>query len=118
GLDRLAGRVDLVFADAPCSGSGAWRRNPDARWRFAPADLARLTALQDRIIDRARALVAPGGTIVFATCSCLAAEGPARVLAWARRAGDDAITAAPRFVTLPEPESGDGFFAVKVRAAF
>ncbi|MEL6577992.1 MAG: RsmB/NOP family class I SAM-dependent RNA methyltransferase, partial [Pseudomonadota bacterium] len=84
-LDRLAGTCDLVLTDVPCSGSGAWRRNADARWRFAPADLARLNAQQDAILDHAATLVKPGGRLVYATCSTLPAENAARAAAFLSR---------------------------------
>jgi 16S rRNA (cytosine967-C5)-methyltransferase len=84
GKDALAdleGRADLVLVDAPCSGSGAWRRNPDAKWRI------RLTAFEHRIseqaaiLDRAAALVKPWGRIAYVTCSVLDAENGAQVRA-------------------------------------
>jgi 16S rRNA (cytosine967-C5)-methyltransferase len=65
---------DLVLVDAPCSGSGTWRRNPDAKWRFSPGDLDRLTALQQGILAAAAPLVRPGGVLVYATCAILTAE--------------------------------------------
>lgn len=84
--DRLpAGHYDLVLADAPCSGSGAWRRSPDAKWRITPADLDRLRAAQDTVLDGAVARVAPGGLLAYATCSVLARENEARVEAFMAR---------------------------------
>lgn len=77
----LAG-FGLVLADAPCSGSGAWRRSPEARWRLTPQALADLQALQDRVLAAAAAHVAPGGLLAYATCSVLAAENGARIAAF------------------------------------
>ncbi|MFM2302531.1 MAG: hypothetical protein RLZZ84_2267 [Pseudomonadota bacterium] len=74
-LSDLAGQCDLVLVDAPCSGAGTWRRNPEARWRLTGDELARLTALQARLLNIAAALVKPGGRLVFITCSLLDAEG-------------------------------------------
>ena len=74
-LADLAGRVDAVLIDAPCSGTGTWRRNPEARWRLTEKELARVTAIQSRLLDVAAGLVGPGGRIVFVTCSLLDAEG-------------------------------------------
>ncbi len=74
GLDDLEGQADLVFVDAPCSGSGTWRRHPEAAWRLTPATVTRLAALQQTILARAAKLVKPGGRLVYATCSMLDAE--------------------------------------------
>ncbi|MEL6482801.1 MAG: RsmB/NOP family class I SAM-dependent RNA methyltransferase, partial [Pseudomonadota bacterium] len=111
-LDRLAGACDLVLTDVPCSGSGAWRRNPDARWRFAPADLARLNAQQDAILDHAATLVKPGGRLVYATCSILPAENAARAAAFLARTPAFRRAEGSSFCTPPDPALGDGFFAI------
>jgi 16S rRNA (cytosine967-C5)-methyltransferase len=76
-----AGLFDLVLVDAPCSGTGTWRRQPELRWRLTPARLAELTALQDRLLDRAAGLTVPGGRLVYATCSVLGSENQDRVAA-------------------------------------
>ncbi|MDE1904238.1 MAG: RsmB/NOP family class I SAM-dependent RNA methyltransferase [Alphaproteobacteria bacterium] len=70
---------DRVFVDAPCTGTGTWRRNPDAKWRLTPEDLAELTALQAEILDSAARLVKPGGRLVYATCSLLREEDEEQV---------------------------------------
>ena len=77
GLD--AGSFDRVLVDVPCSGTGAWRRNPDAKWRLSPDELAGHHARQARILDRAARLVASGGRLVYATCSILASENAPRI---------------------------------------
>ncbi|MEN9718373.1 MAG: hypothetical protein RIQ99_1251 [Pseudomonadota bacterium] len=74
-LGDLAGRCDLVLVDAPCSGAGTWRRNPEARWRLTQQELQRLTGLQARLLDVGAGLVRPGGRLVFITCSVLDGEG-------------------------------------------
>ena len=74
-LGGLAGQADAVLIDAPCSGTGTWRRNPEARWRLSSAELARLTALQQRLLDLAAPLVRSGGRLIYVTCSLLDAEG-------------------------------------------
>jgi 16S rRNA (cytosine967-C5)-methyltransferase len=76
-----AGPFDLVLVDAPCSGTGTWRRQPELRWRLTPARLAELIALQDRLLDRAAGLTAPGGRLIYATCSVLPTENQDRVAA-------------------------------------
>lgn len=73
----LLGRMDRVVVDAPCSGSGTWRRNPDQRWRLDDAALAEQAALQRAILKEASALVKPGGLLVYMTCSLLPAENEA-----------------------------------------
>lgn len=75
-LGDLAAKADAVLVDAPCSGTGTWRRNPEARWRLTPALLARYGQLQARLLDIAAGLVRHGGRLVFVTCSLLDAEGP------------------------------------------
>ena len=78
GLVALAGRMDRVLVDAPCTGSGTWRRRPDAKWRIEPAQLAARLAEQDAVLDAAAPFVRPGGTLVYVTCSVFAAENRAR----------------------------------------
>ncbi len=84
-LHPWANKADHVLVDAPCSGSGTWRRSPEVRWRLDPAELARLNQLQDHVLDIAAQLVRPGGTIAFVTCSVLDAEGPDRIAAFIER---------------------------------
>ncbi|BBK43440.1 rRNA cytosine-C5-methylase [Allostella vacuolata] len=78
-VKRHAGAFDRVLADAPCTGTGTWRRNPDGRWRLTEQDLAELVDLQGRILDSCARLVKPGGRLVYATCSILAEENEAQV---------------------------------------
>jgi 16S rRNA (cytosine967-C5)-methyltransferase len=73
-IKRLAGKIDRVIVDAPCSGLGTLRRNPDLKWRQSPKALAELTAKQAAILESAARLLKPGGRIVYATCSLLQAE--------------------------------------------
>ena len=73
-IRRLAGKLDRVLVDAPCSGLGTLRRNPDLKWRQTPASVAELCTKQDAILAAAGGLVKPGGRLVYATCSVLEAE--------------------------------------------
>ncbi|MCI3952248.1 MAG: Fmu (Sun) protein, partial [Burkholderiales bacterium] len=73
-VKRLASRIDRVLVDAPCSGLGTLRRNPDLKWRQTPAAIAELTRKQARILDASAKLVKPGGRLVYATCSLLGEE--------------------------------------------
>jgi 16S rRNA (cytosine967-C5)-methyltransferase len=82
---NLAGRADLVLIDAPCTGTGAWRRNPDAKWRIRPGSLAERIKEQETVLERAAALVKPSGRITYVTCSVLAEENNDRVKAFLAR---------------------------------
>jgi 16S rRNA (cytosine967-C5)-methyltransferase len=74
-LEDWQGLADAVLVDAPCSGTGTWRRNPEARWRLTNDRLERLCATQRHVLDVAAGLVRPGGTLVYIVCSLLDAEG-------------------------------------------
>jgi 16S rRNA (cytosine967-C5)-methyltransferase len=87
-------RFDRVLVDAPCSGTGSWRRNPDARWSASAAKLDELTALQDDILDKASRFVKPGGRLVYATCSLLPVENDDRIKAFLSRHDDFVLTSA------------------------
>jgi 16S rRNA (cytosine967-C5)-methyltransferase len=76
------GQADAVLVDAPCSGTGTWRRNPEARWRLDELALARLTALQRHLLEVAAGLVKPGGRLVYVVCSLLDEEGAGQVEAF------------------------------------
>jgi 16S rRNA (cytosine967-C5)-methyltransferase len=124
GLASLTGKADVVLVDAPCSGTGTWRRNPEARWRLSPARLDRLVAEQARILDFAAPLVAPGGSLVYATCALTDREGKGQVDAFlARHAG---WTPEPLALPLgrghgggwlltPGHDGTDGFFFARMR---
>jgi len=94
GLEALRGKADVVLVDAPCSGIGALRRNPEARWRLREADLATFAARQKEILGQARVLLAPGGRLVYATCTLLEIEN----------AGVVAAVVGPDLVTVPLTE--------------
>ena len=118
-LSDLVGQADAVLVDAPCSGTGTWRRNPEARWRLDEAELERLRAAQDHVLDIAAGLVRPGGRIVFVTCSLLDEEGAERFDAFLQR--HPTLTAQPLALPLgvargqgwrlsPYRDKTDGFF--------
>ncbi|MRU16926.1 RsmB/NOP family class I SAM-dependent RNA methyltransferase [Roseovarius sp. A21] len=102
-----AGSFDLVLCDVPCSGSGTWRRTPDAKWRMTPERLSELTEVQAAILDRAAGLVTPGGRLAYATCSLFCEENEAQVEAFVRRQPDWRL-ATQRHWTVSD--QGDGFF--------
>ncbi|NJD25159.1 MAG: RsmB/NOP family class I SAM-dependent RNA methyltransferase [Betaproteobacteria bacterium] len=124
-IKRLAGKVDRVLVDAPCSGLGTLRRNPDLKWRQDEASVAELAAKQAAILDSAANLIKPGGRLVYATCSLLAEENDAIVDAFlARRPAFRIVPATgilgrqgvaldgDRLRLLPHEHDTDGFFAV------
>ena len=88
GVEDLKGRADLVFVDAPCSGSGRWRRRPEEAWRLTEAEVERLHALQMAILGRAAKLVRPGGRLLYATCSVLGRENEDSAAAFAEAHGE------------------------------
>jgi len=87
-----AGRADLVLIDAPCTGTGTWRRNPDAKWRMRPGALAERIKEQTGLLDHAAALVKPGGRIAYVTCSVLPEENTDQVRGFLARHADFAPT--------------------------
>ena len=87
-LADLEGRCDLVLIDAPCTGSGAWRRNPDAKWRMRPGALEQRITDQDETLESALRFVKQGGRIVYVTCSILRAENEDRIAAFLERHDD------------------------------
>lgn len=106
--EGLRGKAfDLVLCDVPCSGSGAWRRSPDAKWRLNPERLARLTATQDAILDRARGHVRATGVLALVTCSLLRCENEQRVAAFLSRHDGWRLAFQRR---LSPRDGGDGFF--------
>ncbi len=128
-VKRLHGKCDRVLVDAPCSGSGTLRRNPDLKWRFDETELARVNEVQHAVLAAAARLPKPGGRLVYVTCSLLARENqqvieaflathpeyrlvPAQeVLASQGVTVDHLPRFAPYFVMLPHLHGSDGFFA-------
>lgn len=128
-LSDLTGGADAVIVDAPCSGSGTWRRSPELRWRLTPQRLARHQAEQAALLALGSTLVRPGGVLIYATCSVLTREGRDQIAgfiaaqngAWAadfgalpqgigRRAGDGLLLT-------PHHDATDGFYLARLRRA-
>ncbi len=116
GADGASQRApyDLVLCDVPCSGSGSWRRAPDAKWRLTPERLAELVQLQAGILDSAAPLVAPGGVLAYVTCSLLAEENTDQTAALLARlpAGWTLLDEH----ALTPLDGGDGFYLARLRA--
>src|SRR5262252_4824116 len=115
-LDDLAGAADLVLIDAPCTGVGAWRRNPDAKWRVRPGALQQRVKAQDTVLARAVRLVKPGGRIAYITCSLLDEENGARVRAFMGRHPEFAVVPANEVAGALGAERTRFLAAVKVSA--
>nr|WP_211110298.1 RsmB/NOP family class I SAM-dependent RNA methyltransferase [Acuticoccus mangrovi] len=103
-LSALKGRMDRVLVDAPCSGSGVWRRRPETKWRLSPEALARRVEEQAACLDEARSFVRPGGYVVYVTCSVLPQENEAQV--------DDFLSRAPDFAPVSAGEAWEELFGV------
>ncbi|MFZ5732520.1 MAG: RsmB/NOP family class I SAM-dependent RNA methyltransferase [Pseudomonadota bacterium] len=107
-LTDINASADLAVIDAPCSGTGTWRRNPDAKWRMRPGALDIRIKDQIEVLDRAAALVKPGGRIAYITCSVLTDENNAQVRAFIGRHPQFAVV-NPEQVTLALGERGNAF---------
>lgn len=135
-LRRLEARADLVLVDAPCSGLGTLRRNPDLKWRWSENEISELQAKQKRILLAAARLVKPGGSLIYATCSLLSAENEAVAESFRQNHPDwviepalpllaqsgvewpdqDAVASTSPYLKLrPDRHGTDGFFAVRWR---
>ncbi len=134
-VKRLNGKCDRVLVDAPCSGCGTLRRNPDLKWRFSESELARVNEDQHAVLAAAARLVKTGGRLVYATCSLLARENQEVIAAFLERHPEFQIVPAasvlrsqrielpeltrfaPYFVMLPHLHGTDGFFAAILERA-
>lgn len=122
-LADWAGAADTVLIDAPCSGTGTWRRNPEARWRLTADRLARFAEQQRHVLDVGAALVRPGGALVYIVCSLLDAEGAGQLEAFLADHSDwraeplDLPAGSPRGAGLrldPASHGTDGFFVARL----
>ena len=121
-LKGLEGKLDLVFVDAPCTGSGTWRRHPDAKWRLSPDQLAKRQIEQDAVLTDAADFVKVGGRLIYVTCSVLVEENEDRVAAFLERhpgfaAAPITLDGVQQYITpqghlrlTPKGAGTDGFF--------
>lgn len=136
-LDHLRGKIDCVVIDAPCSGSGAWRRNPDSKWRLTEKQLGLRIADQKAVLERGAPLVKPGGRLLYITCSVLPEENDDQVQAflkdhpgfalvpyreqWRSAIGteppESAGKARDTLLLTPQQHATDGFFIAVMRKA-
>src|ERR1700684_1822213 len=98
-LFDIRASADLVMIDAPCTGTGTWRRNPDAKWRMRPGAREQRLKAQAEVLDRAAGLVKPGGRIVYVTCSVLSAENGGQIREFLAREPDFAVVPPSETVT-------------------
>ena len=122
-LSDWRGKADVVLVDAPCSGSGTWRRNPEGRWRLTPERLDRLIGIQQRLLDLGAELVRPGGRLVYAVCSLLSREGAGQIAAFLARHSSwiseetriagGRVDGPGRLLT-PGHDGTDGFFVARL----
>jgi len=125
-LSDWVGTADVVLVDAPCSGSGTWRRNPEGRWRLTPERLDRLVAQQARLLEIAAEMVRPGGRLVYAVCSLLSREGAGQIQGFLSRRSSWIVQETPfaagrsegagRLLT-PGHDGTDGFFVASLGRA-
>jgi 16S rRNA (cytosine967-C5)-methyltransferase len=124
-LADLLGSADAVIVDAPCSGSGTWRRSPELRWRLTPARLAKYRSEQAALLDIAAPLVAPGGSLLYAVCALTAGEGRSQIAAFhERHPGWTAVpsllppgigrAAGDGWLLTPGRDNCDGFFMARL----
>ncbi len=122
-LGDWQGQADAVLIDAPCSGSGTWRRNPEGRWRLNDAGLVRVMATQQRLLEIAAGLVRPGGRMIYAVCSLLDGEGADQIAGFLAahagwRAEPPQLAAGrargPGMRLTPSHDGTDGFFIARL----
>ncbi len=123
-LQDLIGVADIVLVDAPCSGTGTWRRNPELRWRLTPRRLDQVAQLQAHVLDVAATLLKPGGMLAYAVCSLLDQEGCDQILQFlGRHSGWKAVDCGMSvgrkhgdgILLTPNHDGTDGFFFAKVQ---
>jgi 16S rRNA (cytosine967-C5)-methyltransferase len=126
-IKRHKQTADRVLVDAPCSGSGTWRRNPDLKWRFTQKDLDEVVAVQQSILQSAARLVKPGGRLIYATCSVLKEENEYQIDEFLKNSNDFRVVCAEKIwdknastgeasqisylCVTPHQDGVDGFFA-------
>lgn len=123
-LADIAGAADIVLVDAPCSGTGTWRRNPEARWRLNERSISRYASAQAQLLEIAAPLVKPGGFLVYVTCSLLAREGEDQIAEFLKTrsefskvdpANTKAVMSGDGFILTPARHQTDGFFFARLQ---
>lgn len=109
-IKKLHDKADRVLIDAPCSGLGVLRRNPDAKWKLKPEFLAEIQKTQADILDRYSKILKPGGKMVYATCSILPSENQKQIAAFLRREAGQEFSLVKEKTILPSQSGYDGFY--------
>ena len=109
-----SGRFDRILVDAPCSGLGTLARHPDARWRVTEESVADLLKLQIELLNGLRSLLAPGGRLVYATCTIHPSENTEQIHSWLQAHPDLVLNSEQQ--RWPDPSGGDGFYAAVITA--
>ena len=110
-VSGFSGKADRLLLDAPCSGLGTLKRQPDLKWRLRPAELERIREVQADLLDRYPAMLKPGGTLVYATCSILPSENRQAIQ---KRIGEGGFSLADELVISPAEFGFDGFYAARL----
>jgi 16S rRNA (cytosine967-C5)-methyltransferase len=122
-LDAFAKSADIVLVDAPCSGSGTWRRNPEARWRLTPDRLAAVIKTQAHVMSVGAKATKPGGALIYGVCSLIEAEGPGQITTFLSGHGDWRVQPlelpfgrqnGPGWTVTPAHDGCDGFFIARL----
>lgn len=116
-LKGLDGKMDVVFIDAPCTGTGSWRRHPDTKWRLTPETLAKRQADQDLVLDDGARFAKAGGRMVYVTCSILPDEDEDRVAAFLDRHPEFAVRPATNNPALARHLTPEGFLRLSPKTA-
>jgi 16S rRNA C967 or C1407 C5-methylase (RsmB/RsmF family) len=112
-LKKLKGKMQWVFVDAPCSGTGTLRRNPDMKWKLSEETVNRMVGMQRNIFEQALSYLAPGGSIIYGTCSILAEENELQTAHFIHTYGLE-VVGTPLQI-LPQENGADGFYGVVFR---
>jgi 16S rRNA (cytosine967-C5)-methyltransferase len=116
-LKGLEAKMDVVFIDAPCSGTGSWRRHPDTKWRLTPETLEKRMADQDAVLDSGAPFVKPGGRMVYVTCSVLPEEDEDRITAFLDRTEGFAVKPAIDDPKLTQHLTAEGFLRLSPKTS-
>ena len=116
-LKGMEGKMDVVFIDAPCTGTGSWRRHPDTKWRLTPETLEKRMTDQDAVLDSGAPFVKPGGRMVYVTCSVLPQEDEDRVTAFLARAQGFVARPATEDPKLTQYLTADGYLRLSPKTA-
>lgn len=113
-IKRLAGQMDRVLLDVPCTGLGVLRRNPDTKWKLSEEELERLLVTQQELLSRYSSMVKVGGKLVYATCSLLPEENEKQVAQFLNSEAGANWQVEEQITMLPTPKGGDGFYAARL----